>query len=56
MKVAAWNLTEEEQQRKINVGTEEEPKILKISIHLEPTLAQAAEDLLREYTDVFAWT
>lgn len=56
MKVAGWNLTEEEHLRKINDGTEEEPKILKISTQLELALAQAAEDLLQEYTDVFAWT
>ena len=56
MKVAAWNQTEEEQLRKINVGTEEAPQILKISTQLELTLAQAVEDQLREYTDVLAWT
>ena len=56
MKLAAWNRSEEDQLRKLKVGTENAPKILKISAQLEPTLAHAAKDFLKDYTNIFAWT
>ena len=56
VKVAAWNMTKEDQLHRLNIGTKEDPKIVKISAHLPTDQAQAVEALLREYTDMFAWT
>lgn len=36
LKIAAWTLPESEQLRKMNLGTEEEPKSVQINAHISP--------------------
>ena len=40
----------------INLRTEEEKKEVKIGTTLSPTIREKLIDLLREYSDVFAWS
>ena len=40
----------------INLGTEEERREVKIGTTLSPTIKERLIDLLREYSDVFAWS
>ena len=40
----------------INLGTEKERKEVKIRTTLSPTIKEKLIDLLREYSDVFAWS
>ena len=40
----------------INLGTEEERREVKIGTTLSPTIREKLIDLLREYSDVFAWS
>ena len=40
----------------INLGSEEDRKEVKIGISLVPNVKEKMVDLLREYTDVFAWS
>ena len=40
----------------INLGTEEEKREVKIRTTLSPTIKEKLIDLLREYSDVFAWS
>jgi hypothetical protein len=56
MKVAAWSLPKSEQLCQINVGSPDKPQYLKISAHLDKRHAAEAEQLLREFKDVFAWS
>jgi hypothetical protein len=56
MKVVAWSLPESKQLHQINVGSPEQPQYLKISAHLDKCHAIEAEQLLREFKDVFAWS
>lgn len=51
-----WKISEDGAVRKINVGTDIDPKYLRMNARLEPKLAKAAEKVLREYSDVFAWS
>jgi hypothetical protein len=39
-----------------NIGTEEEPRIVKISKHLPPEVKGKYKDLLMRYKDVFSWS
>ena len=40
----------------INLGIEEERREVKIETTLSPTIKERLIDLLREYSDVFAWS
>ena len=40
----------------INLGTEEEKREVKIGTTLSPTIREMLIDMLREYSDVFAWS
>lgn len=42
--------------RQINLGTERNPKCVKLNGALEPNYAKEAKDLLREFKDVFVWS
>ncbi|PKI60841.1 hypothetical protein CRG98_018772 [Punica granatum] len=48
-------LTSVEPTEEINVGTKEEPRILKIGTGLDPTQRAQMIDFLTEYQEVFAW-
>ncbi|PKI41313.1 hypothetical protein CRG98_038299, partial [Punica granatum] len=49
-------LTSLEPTEEINVGTEEEPRILKIGTSLNPTQRVRMIDFLSRYQEVFAWS
>ncbi|PKI65192.1 hypothetical protein CRG98_014422 [Punica granatum] len=49
-------LTSVEPTEEINVGTEEEPRTLKIRTGLDPAQQTRMIDFLREYREVFAWS
>ncbi|PKI36456.1 hypothetical protein CRG98_043153, partial [Punica granatum] len=49
-------LTSVEPTEEINVGTEEEPRMLKIGTGLDPTQRAQMIDFLKEYQEVFAWS
>ena len=49
-------LPHQEVTEAINLGTEEERKEMKIGTTLSPTIRERLIDLLREYSDVFAWS
>ncbi|PKI44258.1 hypothetical protein CRG98_035332 [Punica granatum] len=51
-----YRLTSVEPIEEINVGTEEEPHILKIGTGLDPTQRARMIDFLKEYQEVFAWS
>jgi hypothetical protein len=41
---------------KLNLGTNVEPQMVKINAQLETSKVLELEQLLKEFTDVFAWT
>ncbi|XP_031375657.1 uncharacterized protein LOC116190138 [Punica granatum] len=45
-----------EPTEEINIGTEEEPRTLKIGTGLDPTQRARMIDFLKEYQEVFAWS
>ena len=49
-------LPHQEVTEAINLGTEEERREVKIRTTLSPTIKERLVDLLREYSDVFAWS
>ncbi|PKI49799.1 hypothetical protein CRG98_029808 [Punica granatum] len=49
-------ITSIEPTEEINVGTEEEPRTLKIGTALNPTQRARMIDFLKEYQEVFAWS
>ena len=49
-------LPHQEVTEAINLGTEEERREMKIRTTLSPTIREKLIDLLREYSDVFAWS
>jgi hypothetical protein len=54
--IAQWNLLEEAQVRNLNLGTQIEPKIVKINNNLDLMIVIQTKQLLKEYHDVFAWS
>ena len=48
-------LPHQEVTKAINLGIEEEIREVKIGTTLSPTIRERLIDLLREYSDVFAW-
>ena len=49
-------LPHQEVTKAINLGTEEERRKVKIGTTLSPTIKEKLINLLREYSDVFAWS
>lgn len=54
--VETWTKSEQKAVREINIGTDVDPKSLKINSNQEADLANAAEHMLWKYSDVFAWS
>ncbi len=40
----------------LNLGSEEEPKMVKLNIDLDDVIVGEMEALLQKYKDVFAWS
>jgi hypothetical protein len=51
-----WTLTKDQQLMKFNLGTNEEPHMVKINAQLETCKVLEVEQLLKEFKSVFAWT
>ncbi len=51
MKMAKWNLLEEVQIRPLNLGTHDEPQMVKLNIDLDPSIVDVAKELLKGYKD-----
>ena len=49
-------LPHQEVTEAINLGTKEKRREVKIGTTLSPTIKEKLIDLLREYSDVFAWS
>ena len=49
-------MPQQEVTEAINLGTEEERREVKIETTLSPTIKERLIDMLREYSDVFAWS
>ncbi|PKI69254.1 hypothetical protein CRG98_010354 [Punica granatum] len=49
-------ITSVEPTEEINVGTEEEPRVVKIGTTLDPTQRTRMIDFLKEYQEVFTWS
>lgn len=56
MKTVKWNLVEDVQIHPLNLGICNEPQVVKLNVDLDPSVAYATKQLLKEYKDVFAWT
>ena len=46
----------EESTKEINLGTEDDPRNVTISLNLTPEEEHALLNILKEYKDTFAWT
>ena len=56
MDVAYWTHNEQDKLRLLNLGTIDDPKLVKSNANLNPQLTTAATLLFREYRDVFAFS
>jgi hypothetical protein len=56
LQIARWTLTKDQQLMKFNMGTNAEPRMVKINAQLETNKVLELEQLLKEFKDVFAWT
>jgi hypothetical protein len=55
MKIAKWNLSEEVQIRRLNLGIHE-PQLVKLNGDLDSYIINVGEKLFKEYKYIFAWT
>jgi hypothetical protein len=53
MKMAKWNLSKEVQIFPLNLGSYDEPQVVKLNVDLESSVVDAAEQLLKKYKDIF---
>ncbi len=53
--MAKWNILEEVQIHLLNLGTHNKPQVVKLNFNLDSSIANAAEQLLKEYKDIFTW-
>ena len=56
MDVAYWTHNEQDKLRLLNLGTTDDPKLVKLNANLNPELSTAATSLFWEYRDVFAFS
>ncbi len=54
--MAKWNLSKEVQIHTLNLSSYDEPQVVKLNVDLDFSIADAVEQLLKEYKDIFAWT
>ena len=56
MDVAYWTHNEQDKLELLNLGTIDEPKLVKLNANLNPQLTTDATSLFKEYRDVFAFS
>ena len=56
MDVAYWTHNEQDKLQLLNLGTTDDPKLVKMNANLNPQLAIEATSLFKEYRDVFAFS
>ena len=56
MDVAYWTHNEKDKLRLLNLGTTDDPKLVKLNVNLNPQLTTAATSFFWEYRDVFAFS
>jgi hypothetical protein len=56
LQIAGWTLIEDQQLMKFNMGTNVEPRMVKINAQLEIDKVLEVEQQSKEFKDVFAWT
>ena len=56
MDVAYWRHNEQDKLRLLNLGTADDPKLIKLNANLNPQLTIDATSLFWEYQDVFAFS
>ncbi len=52
--MAKWNLSKEVQIHTLNLSSYDEPQVVKLNVDLDFSIADAVEQLLKEYKDIFA--
>ena len=53
--MAKTTRVQEDDLQDINMGSKEDPKMVKVSIHVEGHFKSELSELLQEFTDIFAW-
>jgi hypothetical protein len=56
LNIAKWNLLEETQVNNLNLGTQVEPKIVKINKDLDLAIVAQTKQFFKEYYDIFSWS
>ena len=56
MDVAYWTHNEQDKLQLLNLGTADDPKLVKLNANLNPQLTTDATSLFQEYRDVFAFS
>jgi hypothetical protein len=54
--IAGWTIEDEDMIKEINLGTTENPKMVRIGKELGPTYENQVIEILRDDKEVFAWT
>lgn len=54
--IAGWTIEDDEMIKEINLGTEEEPRMVRVGKDIEEKYEKKLIQLLKSYKDVFAWT
>ena len=56
MDVAYWTYNEQDKLQLLNLGTADDPKLVKLNANLNPQLTTDATSLFKEYRDVFVFS
>jgi hypothetical protein len=54
--IAGWMIEDDEMIKEINLGTEEEPKMVRVGKDIEEKYEKKLIQLLKSYKDAFSWT
>jgi hypothetical protein len=54
--ICCWTINEKKQVEEVNLGTKDQPKIVKFGKQMDKEFKQKLKELLQEYQDTFAWS
>ena len=54
--IAGWTIEDDEMIKEINLGTKEEPKMVRVGKDIEEKYEKKLIEVLKSYKDAFAWT